>query len=1057
MKFRFLAPAVLAVAACGETGTATIGPRSFDRPVDVAFGCYGRLKLTATGEETVAPQPLRSCAVRALGNGDPTDRAPVVPGQESVKNEAMYWFALAVQPTSGTVTVASTTLKGIADSDEAKDPMIDPPFVAPPYNVGDFTIDDADRYIPGHNALAVGASPIAIATDTAGCHLLTANAGSCDVSVIDLQRVTNTDGAPIVSALGLTTASGAPLLARPAALAATDLASPVGVACPATPVGIHYVAYPDCHAVAAIDAATGRAVASIRFAADGTATIGDGELSCPRECGARDPIVDGARPTSLDIVKDDRAGFQRLAIGVANRPVVTVATLGGDGLPTVVTQIDLEGDVGVTDVAISKQITMGGKTGLDDGVGDGAEAEFVYAIATDNTIRVAEVLVENRECDTQVDPNYLLGEQNSDRLICLPVGDPATPPRRAIARSPGIEFTSAARPVAVTIGDVDNKRATAASPQPAVLAGHFAFVALSTGVTVVVNIDDDNIDDTRVASAPLATQLPLVLPHQIRDDGADRDADNLRTENDLQVRNCAALNPDPIEGVTVVGGPHADANPLRIFSATQLASEKSFALPQVHQSLCAGTDATIPVPDTSFSAPLDTRLATFPDWHAIPVEEDWRFVWEGLLSNDRVDGSQALDGPQVRTGTMDIGGGGLSLVDASAPFCAAGVEPRDIVTLRGCDPARGDDQCALGETCFVHPDATVATGACLPKDQIDVLPGLCRDYLVSLRRYAVMDASAGRLTLRERKRELRTTPITGCTSNQQCQDLARYDAQLASPDHPVDDDTTAPDRTYACELDTFRAPAQNRCVMTCTSDAQCDDGTLCRAGHCIEGIVPSPECAAGVQRYDLRASDAFVAIGSRTGYLHPFIADASGRCVKDPAASPLLVGRVPLTAPPCVGDGPTDYTPNPCSQTIDQVEKEPEYVPGTCTLTDAKTKLVTRTTRGIRFQNPVMRLSFVDPTYPGDAMCLGDRAGGLVDVPTVHQGASIQFHLADGFFPRLMGDLSVQPANVVRAPDGAIWVVDSGDIDDLDGNTPNLRGQLVRVSPRTPTGAIHLQ
>ena len=78
MKFRFLAPAVLAVAACGETGTATIGPRSFDRPVDVAFGCYGRLKLTATGEETVAPQPLRSCAVRALGNGDPTDRAPVL-------------------------------------------------------------------------------------------------------------------------------------------------------------------------------------------------------------------------------------------------------------------------------------------------------------------------------------------------------------------------------------------------------------------------------------------------------------------------------------------------------------------------------------------------------------------------------------------------------------------------------------------------------------------------------------------------------------------------------------------------------------------------------------------------------------------------------------------------------------------------------------------------------------------------------------------------------------------------------------------------------------------
>ena len=160
MKFRFLAPAVLAVAACGETGTATIGPRSFDRPVDVAFGCYGRLKLTATLEETVAPQPLRSCAVRALGSGDPTDRAPVVPGQEGIKNTAMSWFVLAVQPTSGTVTVASTTLKGIADMDDIGNPAVRPPFVAPPYNGADFVIDDADRYIPGHNALAEASSKL---------------------------------------------------------------------------------------------------------------------------------------------------------------------------------------------------------------------------------------------------------------------------------------------------------------------------------------------------------------------------------------------------------------------------------------------------------------------------------------------------------------------------------------------------------------------------------------------------------------------------------------------------------------------------------------------------------------------------------------------------------------------------------------------------------------------------------------------------------------------------------------------------------------------------------
>ncbi|MBL8622026.1 MAG: hypothetical protein JNK64_12000 [Myxococcales bacterium] len=1051
MKSRSLfALAVVATAACGETGTEVSVTRRFDNPVDVAFGCYGAMKRTDTGESVQTPQPLASCRIRAIGSpAFASDAIDVPPGQEGIANSAMFWYTAAVQPTTGTITVAYTKLLGLADADVATG--------VPEYGERDFTVDDADRYIPGHNALAVGATPIAIDTDTAGCHLLTANAGSCDLSVIDLLQVVAKGDAPIVSELPLTTASGAPLLARPAALAATDLASPIGAACPATPVGIHYVAYPDCHAVAAIDAATGRAVASIRFAADGTATVGDGELSCPRECGDRDPIVDGARPTSLDIVRDERVGTQKLAIGVANRPVVTVVTLAATGLPATVSQVDLDGDVGVTDVALSAQITMGGNGGLNDG-DSGTDAQFVYAVASDGTVRVAEVLVANRECDTQVDPRYLLTENDSDAFICMAVGDPATPPRRAGARSPGVEFAGPARPVAVAIGAANN---TSITERPERLAGHFAYVSLSNGFTVVVNIDDDNIDDTRVASDPLATQLPLVLPHQIRDSGFARNADNLFEEDMVQRRDCAALSPSPPSDVPssalVIGGPHADANPVRIFSGASLASEKSYALPAVHQSLCVGTDASVPVPDTNFSAPLDVRLATYPDWHALGFEEDWQFVWEGLLSNDRTDGSQALDGPQVRTGLVDIGGGGISVVDPSAPFCAAGVEPRDIVTLRGCDPARGDAQCGLGETCFVHPDATIATGACLPKDKLDTLPGLCRDYLVSLRRYAVVDALAGRLTLRERKRELRTTPVTGCTSNQQCQDLALYDAQLVSPDHPVDDDTAAPNRTYACEPDTFRTPALNRCVMTCQSDDQCDAGTLCRAGHCIEGIVPAAECASGLQRYDLRAADAFVAIGSRSGYLHPFIADSAGRCVKDPAASPLLVGRVPLTAPPCTGTGPTDLTPNPCSETIDQVEKQPDYKPGTCELTTAGTKLVTRTTRGIRFQNPLLRLTFVDPTYPGDAMCRDDRAGGLVDVPTVHRDASIQFRIVDGFLPRTMGDAIAQPTNVVRAPDGAIWVVDGGDTQPTNNSSTNVRGQLVRVSPRAPDGAVHLQ
>ena len=223
MNSRSLFALAVVVAACGETGDAVSVTRRFTNPVDVAFGCYGSMKRTDSGETVVTPQPLSSCRTRAIGAPafaeNPID---VPPGQEGIANDAMFWYTAAVQPTAGTVTFAYTKLLGLADADVQTG--------VPEYGERDFTVDDADRYIPGHNALAVGASPIAIDTDTAGCHLLTANAGSCDLSVIDLLQVGAKGDTPIVSELTLTTAGGAPLLARPAALAATDLASPVAAA-----------------------------------------------------------------------------------------------------------------------------------------------------------------------------------------------------------------------------------------------------------------------------------------------------------------------------------------------------------------------------------------------------------------------------------------------------------------------------------------------------------------------------------------------------------------------------------------------------------------------------------------------------------------------------------------------------------------------------------------------------------------------------------------------------------------------------------------------------------
>ena len=69
---------------------------------------------------------------------------------------------------------------------------------------------------------------------------------------------------------------------------------------------------------------------------------------------------------------------------------------------------------------------------------------------------------------------------------------------------------------------------------------------------------------------------------------------------------------------------------------------------------------------------------------------------------------------------------------------------------------------------------------------------------------------------------------------------------------------------------------------------------------------------------------------------------------------------------------------------------------------------------------------------------------------TVTSGVSLRFRLVAGLQTRILGPGVAQPTNVVRAPDQSVWVVDGGDLG-------NLRGQLVRVSPRAPAGSISMQ
>jgi hypothetical protein len=1062
--------------SCGSTEQELPHVQNLDRPVDVAIACHGQMRVTggdgAQAEDPLvfSPMPLEACRIRTQTTPtcdyrtDPECPAPGEgghipdnwsPGQEDIDNqpelsESSRWYVFALQSASGTVAVAETPkVKHNGES----------------YNPGEIAVRDGDELVPGKNALSVGAQPVAIAGDPSGCFMMTANAGSCDLSVIDVDRIVQRSTLPLVRKLDVTTPAGTPILARPAAMIADVRDSEIGVACPAQPTGLIYIAYPSCHAVAVVDAATGVAQSSIRFDAAGTATVGDGNLACPIECGMRMPIADGGRPVTLDLVRDDVSANRRLAIGLDNRPVVTVVDLDAAYLPTTIEQYDLEGDVGVVDVAISKVINMTGDDGwmAPSDISPLRAAQYVYAVANDATVRVVETGTFDHECDVQADPRFVRDITDGRDFICFAPGQVGTPPRRAFARSPGIQLPGDDAPLSVVIGDVgaNKPKSTVA---PTTMIGYFGFVTSTLGLTYVINLDDDNYADTQNSADPLESQPTFAMPHQLRDGIASRSEEGPPSDPTM-LDNPQCDYDGPFVDGQPIGGPRADADPTLSAVPSEIATVKLFAMPYLRNLHCQQDEKERAVPEVMYANTRDVRDQVFPDVRAIPFEETWRFYWEGSLSRDGVNDS--IDGPATRSGQVTIGSGSISVHDAAHPYCAAGVQPFDYVQMRGCDPTQGDRQCGLGETCYVHPDATVSSGSCLPKDRVAQLASACRDFLVSVRRYAVQQATSGELVMSERKHVLRTTPITGCTSVAQCEELADYESTLTSGEHPKDDtDETAPPSTatWACEPDPTRAPGINRCVETCTMSSECAEGTVCSGGYCLEGTIPPAACVSGLQRYSIHASDAFVAIGSRTGFLHDVVEAPGGQCVRNPMANPLNVGRIPLNVPACTGNGFEDVTPNPCLTTVEHTEVAPNYLDTqTCRLpseTDIEPASVLRTVQldAIRWKNPLMTLNIVNATYPGDAICKFDRGGGRVGIPAVFTGYNFEFHLVAGFKPQIAGSLMVLPSRIIRSPDGVLWIVDEGDSDpgsiDLPNDAANFRGQIMRIDPEGIASAV---
>ena len=1088
------------VAGCG-TDIEPTRPAILSRPTAVAFACVGDVVFeggTANQriERSAAPVELCRQWLETGMNENPEGQA-IQRCSESTSRVCTIDGECAGMGVCETVRPVTrpALLSFVLQSDNGTMAVLR-------RDIGNVIVD-TDPLTPGKNAIPVGTLPIDTGVDESGCFVLSANAGTCDLTALDVLSADDQFRSPSIRRIPLLNSLGEVVDAQPAAMAMSPQSSELANECPAEPTGIAYIALPECSLVAAVDLATGTIQGGVRFNADGTSTIVDGSVSCESECGgglgeppdagpgpdASDldastvdastidastidastidagvdidagvpqPTPDGTSPRPVTLVVERENN--QLIIGTENSPTITIVTLDPSGLPMAKRSVVLDGEVGVSKVKVSDGIPMGGNTGQVNG--PAGTFQFIYAIASDRSMRVVD-LAAGIECDTQVDPRYLRGETNLAFLSCMPVGGEDTPPRRAGAQTPGITIPRGSAPLDVEFATVVRNPDVPEGPTD--LAGTFAFMTTSDSTILIINIDDDVYNDFESTVNPESTFISQAVPHQLRD---------------FVLRSGSASGFDPAiirEGCLVAEPdlgrlpPRLSTNVLRAALPSQLSELKLHQAPFTQNVQCDAVNedgeptSEVFLSELALAAPVELREQAFPDLFSVRSEQ-WVLTWEGPLSRDT--GTTNIDGQPVRAGVFSSSGQDFEVTDQASAFCAAGVEAFDSVVMFGCDPTQGDGQCGIGETCFVHPDtpSAVSFGTCLPIEQTEILGAQCRDFLVSRKVYSATNVTASELSLRTRRRVLDTTPLAGCESDAQCEDMALVDRQIADDSHPIEANLAPPDRdfTWTCEVDPSRASAANKCQMACETSADCEDGFACDEDFCVFGPVPPPQCMATLQRYQFRGSEALVVIGTQSGYLHNTIADpGTGECVADPNGSPLNVGRIPLSAPPCVdGDGFTDFTPNPCQTEVTQKEL---YFPyqvegGRCELPADSTGPVPRErlVDAIRFSNPSLRFHLVDLSTTGDAQCRNDRAGTLPPYSGVHAGFELGIDLVGGFIPMFVqspldNDSGPVPARfpvaISKAFDNTLWVLDQGD------SSSAIQGRVIIVDPqRAPNG-----
>jgi hypothetical protein len=315
----------LALLGCGNQPTV-VPVRNLERPSDMSFVCV-RVADTGNGP-LLTGRPMADCHPHLDSQFKPQ------PASEAIS------FSPRAMGTFGLVTNTARGELAVVDMDRG-------------------ALVDLDRSQPGFNMLPVGEFPEVMAASQDGCMVAAASRGTCDLAVIDPQRllvgsfggvVSSTGMGPLATRVTPTTASGRKLQVAPQEIAflpqapaTLDLASEKPLkaesdASPATPTdgGVSdttidpsalcqtdgaynkttpgkrapwraVVTFPSCELVAVVELPSGLIVSSVYVRSTGVVDAGT-EPVCPTDCGlgvVPRPAPDAApAPVSHDAAVD---------------------------------------------------------------------------------------------------------------------------------------------------------------------------------------------------------------------------------------------------------------------------------------------------------------------------------------------------------------------------------------------------------------------------------------------------------------------------------------------------------------------------------------------------------------------------------------------------------------------------------------------------------------------------------------------------------------------------------------------------------------------------------